>query len=117
MFEADSQNFASAPSVPRGFKLQNLLARLWRGPYRDPGRRGGGSAPPPPLSSSKRPGLEKANASSLPVDPLNRTSVQDLKRRMPPLFQYIPAPMFSGGAPALHGVRGDRRLLLHADVR
>ena len=28
MFEADSQNFASVPSVPRGFKLQNFL----RGP-------------------------------------------------------------------------------------
>ena len=32
MFEADSQNFASAPSVPRGFKLQKFSARLRRGP-------------------------------------------------------------------------------------
>ena len=31
MFEADSQNFAPAPSVPRGFELQNFSARLRRG--------------------------------------------------------------------------------------
>ena len=48
MFEADNQNFASAPSVPRGSTLQKVLARLWRGPQGDPGRRGGPSQPPPP---------------------------------------------------------------------
>ena len=32
MFEADSQNFASAPSVKRGFTLQNFSALLRRGP-------------------------------------------------------------------------------------
>ena len=49
MFEADNQNFASAPSVPRGSTLQKVLARLQRGPQGDPGRRGGPSQPPPPL--------------------------------------------------------------------
>ena len=49
MFEADNQNFASAPSVPRGSTLQKVLARLRRGPQGDPGRRGDPSQPPPPL--------------------------------------------------------------------
>ena len=40
MFEADSQNFASALSVLRGFKLQIFLARLRWEPEGDPGRRG-----------------------------------------------------------------------------
>ena len=48
MFEADSQNFASAPSVPRGFKFQNLWP-AFGGDHR--GTIGGGRVrpnPPPP---------------------------------------------------------------------
>ena len=51
MIEADSQNVASAPSVPRGFKLQNFLARLWRGPQGDARKRSVPANPPPPLQT------------------------------------------------------------------
>ena len=46
MFEADSQNFASAPSVPRGFELQNFRPAFGGGHRGTPG--GGGSQPTPP---------------------------------------------------------------------
>ena len=49
MFEADSQNFASAPSVPRGFKLQN--AGSMGGPWEE----GGPSQPPAPFRPSPSP--------------------------------------------------------------
>ena len=48
MFEADSQNFASAPSLPRGFELQKVLARLRRGPREEGGPRQTPLPPPPP---------------------------------------------------------------------
>ena len=44
MFEADSQNFASVPSVPRGFKLEKFLGWITGGPWEE----GGPSQPPPP---------------------------------------------------------------------
>ena len=47
MFEADSQKFATAPSVPRGFKLNNVRPAFRRGPQGDPGRRGWVPAKPP----------------------------------------------------------------------
>ena len=55
MFEADSQHFASAPSVPRGFKLQNF-GPAFGGDHRGTLGRGGVPAkpplqPPPPPSS------------------------------------------------------------------
>ena len=55
MFEADSQNFASAPSVPRGFKLQNFRPSFG-GDHR--GTEGGGGVrpkPPPPPSDPLPP--------------------------------------------------------------
>ena len=59
MFEADSQHFASAPSVPSQVSASNYLARLRRGPQGDPGRRGGPSqtplAPPPPSDPRSPP--------------------------------------------------------------
>ena len=48
MFEADSQNFASAPSVPRRFKLQNSWP-AFGGDHRGT-LGGGGSQPKPPPS-------------------------------------------------------------------
>ena len=45
MFEADSQGFASAPSVPRGFELQNLRSPF-AGDHR--GTPWGPPVPPPP---------------------------------------------------------------------
>ena len=47
MFEADSQNSASAPSVPRGFTLQKFSARLRRGTIGGPWGEGGVPAKPP----------------------------------------------------------------------
>ena len=53
MFEADSQNFASAASVPRGFKLPNFLAHLWWEPW-DPGTKIPAKPPtPPPLQTQQ----------------------------------------------------------------
>ena len=51
MFEADSQNFASAPLAPRGFTLQYYWPTFC-GDYR--GTMGGGGSPPnpPPLSNT-----------------------------------------------------------------
>ena len=46
MFAADSQNFASAPSVPRGFKLQKVWP-AFSGDHR--GRKGSQPNPLPPL--------------------------------------------------------------------
>ena len=55
MFEADGHNFASVPSVPRGFDLQKFLARLRRGPQGGPSRRGCPSHTPlPPPSNTSR---------------------------------------------------------------
>ena len=48
MFEADSQNFASAPSVPRGFRLQNARPPFGGDHRGTLGRGGVPSAPPPP---------------------------------------------------------------------
>ena len=49
MFEADSQHFASAPSVPRGFKLQEFWP-AFTGTIGGPSEEGGGvPAKPPPL--------------------------------------------------------------------
>ena len=49
MFEADSQNFASAPSVPRGFTLQNFRP-AFGGDHRGTlGGWGSQPTPPPPL--------------------------------------------------------------------
>ena len=48
MFEADSQNFASAPSVPRGFTLQNFRPPFGGGHRGILGGGGGPSQPPPP---------------------------------------------------------------------
>ena len=51
MFVADSQNFAAAPSVPRGFKLQIFFGPPLAGTIGEP--KGGGTSqptpPPPPL--------------------------------------------------------------------
>ena len=44
MFEADTQNFAAAPSAPRGFKFQNFWPAL-SGDHRG---RGGLANPPSP---------------------------------------------------------------------
>ena len=54
MFEADSQNFASVPSVPRGFTLQ-ILRRAFGGDHR--GTLGGGGVPanPPPPQPNPMP--------------------------------------------------------------
>ena len=54
MFEADSQNFASAPSVPRGFELTNFWP-AFGGEHR--GTLGGGGVPvnPPPPSDPPPP--------------------------------------------------------------
>ena len=50
MFEADSQNFASAPSVPRGFTLQNVWPPFG-GDHRGTLERGGSQPTPPPLQT------------------------------------------------------------------
>ena len=58
MFEADSQDFASAPSVPRGFTLQNSRP-AFDGDHR--GTLGGGGVPanpPPPLQTPPPPPFE-----------------------------------------------------------
>ena len=47
MFEADSQNLTSAPSMPRGFKLQNFCPPLV-GTIGGPWEEGGPSQTPPP---------------------------------------------------------------------
>ena len=55
MFEAGSQNFASAPSVPRGFKLKNFRPSFGGDPR---GTLGGGwsqSNVPPPLQTPPSP--------------------------------------------------------------
>ena len=59
MFEPDSQNFASAPSVPRGFTLQKFSTRLRRGTIGGPWEEGGipASPPPPPPSDPPPPRL------------------------------------------------------------
>ena len=62
VLEADSQVFASAPSVPRGFPLPNLR----RGPEGDPGRRGGPQPnPPPPRSECRSAAQWSARGSGL----------------------------------------------------
>ena len=55
MFEADSPNFALAPSVPRGFTLQKCLARLRRGTIGRPSEDGVPANPPPPSSLHPSP--------------------------------------------------------------
>ena len=52
MFEADSQNFASAPSVPRGFRLQNFWPAFGGDHRGTPGGGGSPANPPPPLSNT-----------------------------------------------------------------
>ena len=52
MFEADSQNFASAPSVPRGFELHNFRP-AFGGDHRE--TQGGGCVPAKPPSPPFRP--------------------------------------------------------------
>ena len=74
-FEADSQNFASAPSMPRGFTLQNLLAPLRRGPQGDPGRKGGSQPPSPPSDPLCPPPPPPAPPSDPPCPPLSNTSL------------------------------------------
>ena len=49
MFEAASQNFALAPSGPRGFKLQNFRPTFGRD-HRDPRKRVVPAEPPSPLT-------------------------------------------------------------------
>ena len=51
MFEADSQNFAAVPSVPRGFALE----KFWPAFGGDHKRRGVPATPPPPLPLSRSP--------------------------------------------------------------
>ena len=67
MLEADSQNFASAPSVPRGFKLQKFRPAF--GDHRGPWEEGGPSQTPlTPLSDPPPP----SNASLPPPPPPGR---------------------------------------------
>ena len=47
MFEADSQNSASSPSVPRGFELQNFFGPPSAGTIGGPWEGGGGPSQPP----------------------------------------------------------------------
>ena len=49
MFEADSQNFASAPSVPRGLKQKTFFGQPPAGTIGGPLEEGGGPSQPPPL--------------------------------------------------------------------
>ena len=55
MFEADSQNFVSAPSVPRGLKHQNFRPAFGGDHKGDPGRRGGGGPSQTPLPPPSDP--------------------------------------------------------------
>ena len=60
MFEADSQNFASAPSVPRGFKLKDIwptFGRDHRGTLGGGGSQLTPSPPPPSTTPTPRPPL------------------------------------------------------------
>ena len=52
MFEADSQKFASAPSVPRGFKLKNFGPAFGGDQWGGPRRRGSQPTPPSPSPPS-----------------------------------------------------------------
>ena len=47
MLEADSQNFASAPSAPRGFTLKNFRPAFGHGTIGGPWEEGGPQPPPP----------------------------------------------------------------------
>ena len=56
MFEADSQNFASAPSLPRGLKLQKIFGLPSAGTIGGPWEEGGGlSQTPPPFQNPPPP--------------------------------------------------------------
>ena len=59
MFEASSQIFASAPLVPRGFRLQNFRPAFGRD-HRGPWEEGGPSQPPPPPPSLSNTSLVSA---------------------------------------------------------
>ena len=83
MFEADSQNFASAHSVPRGFKLQNFRP-AFSGDHR---RRGGPAEPPPPPPFRPPPPLPPLLL-ILPWGPLYRCAVGTAVRTAPP--QHTP---------------------------
>ena len=77
MFEADSQNFASAPSVPRRFTLQNVRP-LFGGDHR--GTLGGGGVPAkppsPPSDTSLREGVVTGGGGGLSAGPpLHQPSV------------------------------------------
>ena len=71
MPEADSQNFALAPSAPRGFKLKNFRP-AFSGDHRGT-QMGGGSPPPPPFSDPPPPftgALVVLGAQPASVDPI-----------------------------------------------
>ena len=90
MFEADSQIFAL---VPRGFRLQTFLARLWRGPWGDPRRRGVPAKPPlpRPLQTPPSPASNTSMASACPQ------GLRQVKPALPSCccatpFQWSPKP-------------------------
>ena len=91
MFEADSQRFASAPSVPRGFTLQNFRPAFGADHRR---ALGGLSQPPPPLQT---PPLFRPPPSSDPpplqTPPLFRPppSSDPPPLQTPPLFRPPPS--------------------------
>ena len=69
MFEADSRNFAPAPSVPRGFTLQNFRPAFRWGPSGEEGGGGSQPTPPPPLRIHRWGGGRSAGASQGPKQP------------------------------------------------
>ena len=85
MFEADSQTFASAPSVPRGFTLQKFWP-AFGGDHRGTlGGVGGPSQTPPPLSDLPSP----PSNTSLPPPPIceNNAPVRTTRGIVPATFR------------------------------
>ena len=86
MFEADSQNFASAPSVPRGFKLKHLWPAFGGGRRRTREERGPPTVPPPFQTPPPPPSNTSLGASPPSTTPemVRHPSGSHLARQAPP---------------------------------
>ena len=92
MFEADSQTFASAPSMPRGFEPQKVWPPFGRGPQGDP--LGGGGVPAKPPSDPPPPVHGRGRALDAPVKGGGGAHDQPSGQGLPP--PLCPRPPFNG---------------------